>query len=157
MAIASTQPSFVLTDRIRDMMHRAAERHRNAPACMRHENQTRAYFELYDGLPLRERQARSLAYALVHEPVRIFPHEIIAARPFLERLEHGLTSIADRPSLLLWADKDFAFRAEERRRWQQILTTRTDYTLHGAGHYWQDDAGEEAALVIRDWWDTAFG
>lgn len=91
------------------------------------------------------------------EPVRIFPHEILAARPFLERLEQGLPSIADLPSLLLWADKDFAFKAGERQSWQQILTNRTDYTLYGASHYWQDDAGEEAALVIRAWWETAFG
>jgi len=85
------------------------------------------------------------------EPLRIFPHEIVAAEPFLEDIEQRLPTIADRPSLLLWADKDFAFRDTERRRWQQLLTHRTDYTLHGAGHYWQDDAGEEASLVIRDW------
>ncbi len=91
------------------------------------------------------------------EPVRIFPHEILAARPFLEHLEQGLPTIGERPSLLLWADKDFAFREGERRRWQQILTNRTDYTLYGASHYWQDDAGEEASLVIRHWWDTTFG
>jgi len=29
--------------------------------------------------------------------------------------------------------------------------------LFGAGHYWQDDAGEEASLVIRDWWGTRTG
>lgn len=86
-------------------------------------------------------------------PVRIFPHEIFAAEPFLRQLEAGLPQLAGLPSLLLWADRDVAFKDAERRRWQQILTDRADYTLHGAGHYWPDDAGEEAALVIRDWWD----
>ena len=90
------------------------------------------------------------------EPVRVFPHEIFAARPFLEQLAHRLDMLGDLPSLLLWADGDLAFKQPERERWQQVLHNRTDYTLHGAGHYWQDDAGEEASLVVRDWWDRSF-
>jgi hypothetical protein len=29
--------------------------------------------------------------------------------------------------------------------------------LEGAGHYWQDDAGNEAVLAIRDWWNSIDG
>lgn len=86
-------------------------------------------------------------------PVRIFPEQIFAAEPFLQQVESGLPKLAGLPSLLLWADRDIAFKEVERRHWQQTLTDRTDYTLHGAGHYWQDDAGEEASLVIRNWWN----
>ena len=85
------------------------------------------------------------------EPVRVFPREIVTARPFLEHLEASLSTIADLPTLLLWADRDIAFDESARRKWQRIMTDHTDHVLHGAGHYWQDDAGEEAALVIRDW------
>jgi haloalkane dehalogenase len=87
-------------------------------------------------------------------PIRVFPRQLVAARPFLQRLADGLSQVADRPSLLLWADKDMAYKQPELRRWQQVLTNRTDHMLFGAGHYWQDDAGEEASLVIRDWWGT---
>ena len=84
-------------------------------------------------------------------PVAVFPREIRASREFLAGVASGLPAIADLPTLLLWADRDIAFRDAERRRWQELLGNRADHTLHGAGHYWQDDAGEEAALVIRRW------
>ena len=84
-------------------------------------------------------------------PARILPREIRTARPFLQDLEGRLDAIRGLPSLLFWADGDIAFGEGERRRWQQLLTERTDHLLAGAGHYWQDDAGEEAAAVMRDW------
>jgi haloalkane dehalogenase len=86
-------------------------------------------------------------------PVRVLPDQISAAGPFLRDLEGRLGAIAGKPSLLLWATGDIAFGDGERRRWQQVLTDRTDHTLHGAGHFWQDDAGEEAVAVIRGWFD----
>jgi haloalkane dehalogenase len=90
-------------------------------------------------------------------PVRMMPQQIFGARPFLQQLADGLDGLAELPALLLWADGDVAFQEAERARWQQVLGNRTDYTLHGAGHFWQDDAGEEACLVVRDWWGRAFG
>lgn len=87
------------------------------------------------------------------EPVRVFPRQIVTAEPFLADLAAKLPTLAGKPSLLFWADKDIAFGQPELDRWQSLLTDRTDYVLHGAGHYWQDDAGEEAALVLRRWFD----
>lgn len=87
------------------------------------------------------------------EPVRVLPREIRTARPFLFRIEAALPAVADKPALLVWGDADIAFKEPDRRRWQQVLTNRRDHTLHGAGHFWQDDAGEEAAEAIRQWWD----
>lgn len=43
-------------------------------------NWTKAFFELYADLPLAERQARSFAYALEHEPVYIHPLERLAGQ-----------------------------------------------------------------------------
>jgi formate C-acetyltransferase len=68
---------FHLTDRIRELAYRAAARGQASPPCKRVENQTYAYYHLYGDMPLRERQARSLAYALVNEPVQIFAGERI--------------------------------------------------------------------------------
>lgn len=65
-------PRFELTDRLRALAAAAVERAREAPPCQRVANQTYAFYELYRDLPLPERQARSLAYAMVHEPVRLF-------------------------------------------------------------------------------------
>jgi haloalkane dehalogenase len=63
--------------------------------------------------------------------------------------------LADKPSLLFWADQDPAFRGAEKRKWETILTNRRSYILRHTGHYWPDDAGPEAALMIRYWWDLA--
>lgn len=93
--------------------------------------------------------------AASREPVRVLPREIRTARPFLSRLEASLPAIADKPALLVWGDADIAFKEPDRRRWQQVLTHRRDHTLPGAGHFWQDDAGEQAAEAIRRWWDEA--
>lgn len=87
-------------------------------------------------------------------PVRVFPREIRSARPFLAELEAGLPRLAPMPALLFWADRDIAFWQSVRRRWQDALPLRRDHVLQGAGHYWQDDAGEEAAEVLRSWWDA---
>ena len=48
-----------------------AVRASNPPALRKAENTRKAFFELYADRPLPERQARSLAYALVNEPVRV--------------------------------------------------------------------------------------
>lgn len=105
-----------------------------------------AEMAMYRG-PFRDLAAR--------RPVRVFPRQITEAAPFLTEVEAGLPAIAGKPSLLFWADADIAFGDPERRRWEELLTDRTDYVLHGAGHYWQDDAGEEAAYVLRQWWDQS--
>lgn len=86
-------------------------------------------------------------------PVWVFPREIRAARPMLAELAAGLPTLAHLPLLLFWADKDIAFWDSVRQRWQAQFPHRHDHTLVGAGHYWQDDAGEEAAQVVRAWFD----
>jgi haloalkane dehalogenase len=86
-------------------------------------------------------------------PVRVFPRELTGSAEFLASIESRLSEIADKPALLFWADQDPAFRGTEKRRWESILSNRTSYELRHAGHYWQDDAGHESALMIRYWWD----
>ncbi len=86
-------------------------------------------------------------------PVQVFPREIVQARPFLSDLESKLHRITPLPALLLWADKDPAFGKAELERWESLLPDHHLHMLRGAGHYWPDDAGEEAVLAIGDWWD----
>ncbi len=88
-------------------------------------------------------------------PVRVFPRELTGSAEFLSGIETRIGEIADKPSLLFWADQDPAFRGAEKRKWETILTNRRSYVLRHTGHYWQDDAGPEAALMIRYWWDQA--
>ena len=88
-------------------------------------------------------------------PMRVFPRELTASAGFLSSIEERLPELAAKPSLLFWADQDPSFRGTEKRKWETILSNRRTYILRRAGHYWPDDAGPEAALMIRYWWDRS--
>ena len=82
MAIADhiAPQRFTLTPRLRAVAAAAAERGAAGAPFLRGPNQKHAFFELYADLPLPERQARSLAYAMVNEPVRLFPGERVTGQ-----------------------------------------------------------------------------
>ncbi len=75
VAAVAPERTFSITARLRDLAAAAVARAQQPPACQRHETQTAAYFGPLAELPLPERQARSLAAAMVAEPVRLFPGE----------------------------------------------------------------------------------
>ncbi|MFN2375954.1 MAG: alpha/beta fold hydrolase [Candidatus Binatia bacterium] len=85
-------------------------------------------------------------------PMHIFPREIIASRRYLEELEQSLTLLSHLPALILWGDRDFAFRSREREKFEQMFPNHHTHILQGAGHYVQEDAAAEIARTIRDWW-----
>ncbi|NUR97263.1 MAG: alpha/beta fold hydrolase [Kribbellaceae bacterium] len=85
-------------------------------------------------------------------PVHVMPHEILAASDFLTEVESGLDLIADKPALLVWGDKDPAFKAPQRHRFEQTFPNHRTEILHGASHFIQEDAPEEIVAAIRSWW-----
>lgn len=80
----------------------------------------------------------------------ISPRLLLKARPYLQEVESGLSRIADRPTLLLWGTRDFAFKESARKRFEETFSD-TKTVLLEASHFWQDDCGEEAAEAIREW------
>ena len=87
-------------------------------------------------------------------PTWIFPREIVNSGDFLTEVESGLERLASKPALIVWGDKDIAFRAHERERFELAFPTHRTLILEGAGHYIQEAAPEEIADAIRDWWQT---
>ncbi|WP_431972094.1 alpha/beta fold hydrolase [Nocardia sp. bgisy134] len=85
------------------------------------------------------------------EPVHVFPREILASRPFLADVERGLDAVRDRPALIVWGTKDIAFRAPERRHWEELFADHRTVLLDGAGHYIQEDAADEIVAAVRQW------
>lgn len=85
-------------------------------------------------------------------PVAVFPKELLASREYLASVERGLAGLRSLPCLMVWGDRDVAFREVERKRFQELFRRARVHVLHGAGHYIQEDAGEEIALAVRDWW-----
>jgi haloalkane dehalogenase len=84
-------------------------------------------------------------------PVHVFPREIIAATPFLAEVERGLDALRDRRALIVWPDRDPAFRVTERERWERLFPDHRTVILAGAGHYIQEEAPDEIVAAIREW------
>ncbi|MDO7883626.1 alpha/beta fold hydrolase [Salinibacterium soli] len=85
----------------------------------------------------------------------ILPREITQSAPFLATVEVGLPALRELPALLIWADRDIAFRATELERWQRELPGATVVPVPGAGHFVQSDAPEHFAAAIREWSTSA--
>jgi haloalkane dehalogenase len=92
--------------------------------------------------PWRERSRRIAAV--------IAPRQLIAASPFLRGVEDNLPRLADRPALIVWGLRDFAFREAERARFERIFVTHTTVLFDNASHFLQEDAGDQIAESIRD-------
>lgn len=84
-------------------------------------------------------------------PTWFFPAQLVQASAYLAELESALPLLADRPALMLWATKDFAFGDAYRERFQRLLPKHEVHALDGAGHFWQEDEGERAARTIMQW------
>ncbi len=82
-------------------------------------------------------------------PAAIMPRQLIAAAPYLAEVEAGLPKIADRPALIVWGLKDFAFRDAERRRFEEAFPRHRTVTLADSSHFVQEDAGEQIAAEFK--------
>jgi len=91
-------------------------------------NWTHAFFELYADLPLRERQARSFAYALVNEPVYIFPDERLAGQIYQACPGAGAVDARGSNEDARWAD--YAACPVAARRVRQELPEHEAYARY---------------------------
>jgi len=85
-------------------------------------------------------------------PVHVMPREILAAHDFLDEVARGLEKISDKPALIVWAERDPAFKEPQRLRWEQTFPRHRTEILRGASHYIQEDAPEEIVAAINEWW-----
>jgi haloalkane dehalogenase len=83
----------------------------------------------------------------------VFPREIQGSSAFLAEVEAGLEKIASLPALIVWGDRDVAFRDQERARFERLFANHRTVILHGAGHYIQEDASDEIVRAVLTWWD----
>jgi haloalkane dehalogenase len=84
-------------------------------------------------------------------PTHVFPRAILASRPFLAEVADRLPTLSEHPALIVWPTKDIAFRTPERKRWEETFPNHHTVMLEGAGHYVQEDAGEEIIAAVREW------
>jgi haloalkane dehalogenase len=91
--------------------------------------------------PWRDRARRTAAV--------IASRQLVAASPYLESVEASLPKLADRPALIVWGMKDFAFRDAERERFERLFLRHKTVLLDDASHFLQEDAGDRIAEPIR--------
>jgi haloalkane dehalogenase len=82
----------------------------------------------------------------------IAPRQLVAASSYLREVERNLPKLADRPTLIVWGLKDFAFQEAARRRFEQIFVKHRTVLIEDASHFLQEDAGDEIADSIRAFW-----
>jgi len=82
-------------------------------------------------------------------PASIAPRQLIAASGYLADLEAAMPKIADRPALIVWGQKDFAFRQAARQRFEKLFPNHRTVLLPHASHFLQEDAGEQIAAEFK--------
>lgn len=85
------------------------------------------------------------------EACAVLPRRITASRSFLADVSAHLGQIASLPALIVWGNADFAFRAKERHRLEEIFPDHETVVVEGAGHFVQSDAPDQFAEAIREW------
>ncbi len=84
-------------------------------------------------------------------PTGIFPREITGSSRWLSGVAANLYRLRDHPALILWGARDFAFRARERQRFEELFRFHSTIDLPRAGHFIADDSPEEIIDAIRIW------
>jgi haloalkane dehalogenase len=98
--------------------------------------------------PFSRRDSRS--------PTHVFPAQLRDAHELLASIFRDLNGLSDRPVLLVWGTKDFAFQAPERERFEALFPEHETVLLKDAGHFIQEDAPREIAAAIRGWHGRRF-
>ncbi|MHB8341757.1 MAG: alpha/beta fold hydrolase [Mycobacteriales bacterium] len=118
------------------------EEHAQIPAGHRLREPTAAEMAHYrQALPTPKRREASA----------VLLRRITVSCAFLADVETGLADVASLPTLIVWGDADFAFRAKERQRWEQLFADHHTVIGEGAGHFVQSDAPDQFAAAIREW------
>ncbi|MEQ8466875.1 alpha/beta fold hydrolase [Coleofasciculus sp. E1-EBD-02] len=77
------------------------------------------------------------------------PSWLLKSGSFLQQVSQSLCNLVDKPALILWGDRDPAFRASQRLRFQQVFPKSKTVILSGAGHFVQEDAVNQIVEALR--------
>ena len=84
-------------------------------------------------------------------PTHFSPAQLRDAGGFLDEIYKKLTILADRPVLLTWGLKDFAFQEPERTRFESLFPQHETLLLENSAHFIQEDAPAEISSAIASW------
>ena len=85
------------------------------------------------------------------DPTHTLPREILRSHDYLAAVERGIARLKDLHVLILWGDRDPAFREVERGCFERAFPKHRTLVLDGAGHFIQEDAADEIVEEITRW------
>lgn len=85
------------------------------------------------------------------QPTHIFPKQLRAAEAFLSDIHQRLSLLSNKPALILWGEKDFAFQESERTRFENLFPNHDTVLLADTGHFIQEDQPEKIITAINSW------
>ena len=86
-----------------------------------------------------------------------FPRQITAAYDWLDGLWSRRDLFRQKPFLVLWGEKDIAFRMKELNVWRGVLTNAEVHTFPTIGHYVAEEAPLEVLPLIRAFLERTVG
>ena len=86
-------------------------------------------------------------------PTAIFPREILHSREYLAEVESNLGRLSQKPTLILWGDRDTAFREAQRERFEMLFPNHRTRILKGAKHFVQEEAPEQICEELFTFYD----
>jgi haloalkane dehalogenase len=117
------------------------------PYAMKTRKPSKAVMDAYRG-PFKIKASR--------RPMHVFPQQILAAREYLKTVEAGLVKLKHLPVLIVWPDKDIAYRDVELARLKMHFPTSRVVMLEGIGHYIQEEVPERLTAQIERWMESNF-
>jgi len=97
---------------------------------------------------VHEHYLRALATPEKRKGCLVFPKQIIASTPWLDRLWTRISVLNDKPKLIVWGMKDIAFREKELRRWERAFPGVRTVRLRSVGHFVQEEAPDDLAEAV---------
>jgi haloalkane dehalogenase len=82
-------------------------------------------------------------------PSTIGPHQLVHAAAYLREVELGLDKLANKPALIVWGEKDFAFHRGARERFEAAFPTHQTILYPDASHFLQEDVGDQISEAFK--------
>lgn len=86
-------------------------------------------------------------------PTAIFPREILHSRDYLAEVESNLGRLSQKPTLILWGDRDTAFRSAQREQFERFFPNHRTRILEGAKHFVQEEAPDQICEELFTFYD----
>ncbi len=86
-------------------------------------------------------------------PTAIFPREILHSHEYLAEVESNLGRLSHKPALILWGDRDTAFRDAQRERFERLFPNHRTRILKGAKHFVQEEAPDQICEELIAFYD----